>query len=114
MQTLLSHSEEAAVNALCSAVTRHIEIVNNLQTPNCLPIFTDNLWKIYEACIVALSTAKETVVEQQHCGKLQFDIIRFLDSVVLSTLNNAGNTYNAILLIVELILLCKNTNLNKF
>ncbi|OXU19363.1 hypothetical protein TSAR_015966 [Trichomalopsis sarcophagae] len=86
--TLLSYSEEAAVNALCGAVTRHIEAANNPQSPNCVTRDVGTIWKIYEACIVSLNIAKESIIEQQQSGKLQFDIIRFLDTIVLATLNN--------------------------
>lgn len=50
----------------------------------------ENVWKIYEACIMALVLAKDAVAEQQHSKELQFDITGFLDTVVLSTLNNPG------------------------
>lgn len=93
LQTLLSYSEEAAVNALCGAITRHIEAANNPQSPNCVTRDVATIWKIYEACIVSLNTAKDSIIEQQQSGKLQFDIIRFLDSVVLATLNNPGKIH---------------------
>lgn len=87
----MSYSEETAVNALCNAVTRHIEAANNLQSSNCVTRDAENMWKIYEATIVALNTAKDSIIEQQKIGKLQFDIIRFLNSIVLATLKNSGS-----------------------
>ncbi|XP_014203577.1 importin-9 isoform X2 [Copidosoma floridanum] len=90
LQTLLSYSDDVTVNALCNAIAKHIEAANNSQSNNHITKDVKYFWKIYEACILALNIAKSNVVEQQHSGKLQFDIIRFLDSVVLSTLNNSG------------------------
>ncbi|XP_058802875.1 importin-9 isoform X2 [Phymastichus coffea] len=90
LTTLLSYSEQDSVNALCDAITKHIEVANNIQSSNYIMRNDGNRWKMYEACIVTLSSAKDAVAEQQRAEKLQFDIIRFLDSVVLSTLNNPG------------------------
>lgn len=82
-KTLLVYSEDDTVNALCNSVTRHIETANNSQSN------TKNVWKIYEACIVTLNMARNSLLKQQQIGKLQFDIIGFLNSVVLTTLNDS-------------------------
>ena len=88
---LLSYSEEASANSLCSAITKHIEAANNLESPNYITRDPEDLWKIFESCIFALNSSKDAIVELLQSGKLQFDMIRFLDSVVLTTLNNPGN-----------------------
>lgn len=86
----MTYSNEISVNALCSAITRHIESANNPQIQSPITRNSENLWKIYEACIAALITAKDAIVELHRTRKLQFDLIRFLNNVVLSTLNNPG------------------------
>lgn len=86
----MTYSNEISVNALCSAITRHIESVNNPQIQSPITRNSENLWKIYEACIASLITAKDAIVELHRTRKLQFDLIGFMNSVVLSTLNNSG------------------------
>lgn len=51
----------------------------------------ESWWKLRESSLVALSMAKNIVIEKQLAGILQFDIIRFLDTVVLGMLNDSGN-----------------------
>lgn len=40
---------------------------------------------------MTLSLSKDIIVEKQQAGTLQFDFIRFLDTVVLGMLNDSGD-----------------------
>ncbi|XP_076236291.1 importin 9 isoform X2 [Calliopsis andreniformis] len=87
---LVNYSEEKAVNALCGMITRHIESTSRLQGVNSGSENNETWWKLHESSILALSKIKDAVVEKHNTGVLQFDIIRFLDTVVLATLNDSG------------------------
>lgn len=86
----MNYSEEKAVNALCEVVTRHIEATSRLQSTNNGSENNETWWKLRESSILALSKTKDAVVERQQTGILQFDIIRFLDTIVLATLKDSG------------------------
>lgn len=91
-QTLINNFEEKAVHALCDVVTRHIEATKALQVGNGDGSNSnESWWKLRESSLLALSLSKNTVVEKQQAGVLQFDIIRFLDTVVLGMLNDSGD-----------------------
>lgn len=94
MQALVNYSEEKAVNALCEVVTRHIEATSRLQTANNGSGNSETCWKLRESSILALSKVKDFVVEKRKAGMLQFDIIRFLDTIVLATLKDSGIRYS--------------------
>ncbi|XP_043252941.1 importin-9 isoform X1 [Colletes gigas] len=87
LTALVNYSEEKAVNALCEVVTRHIEATSRLQSAND-GSKNETWWKLRESSILALSKVKDAVVEKHKAGMLQFDIIGFLDTVVLATLND--------------------------
>lgn len=89
----MNYSEEKAVNALCEVVTRHIEATSRLQSTNDGSENNETWWKLRESSILALSKTKDAVVERQQTGILQFDIIRFLDTIVLATLKDSGIQY---------------------
>lgn len=78
------------MNALCEVVTRHIEATSRLQNTNNGSENNETWWKLRESSILALSKTKDAVVERQQTGILQFDIIRFLDTIVLATLKDSG------------------------
>ncbi|XP_029043182.1 importin-9 isoform X1 [Osmia bicornis bicornis] len=84
LTALVNYSEEKAVNALCEVVTRHIEATNRLRSEN-----NETWWKLKESSILALSKIKDTTVEKQQAGILQFDVVRFLDTIVLATLKDS-------------------------
>lgn len=86
----MNYSEEKAVNALCEVVTRHIEATSRLQNTNNGSENNETWWKLRESSILALSKTKDAVVERQQTGILQFDIISFLDTIVLATLKDSG------------------------
>ncbi|XP_053974223.1 importin-9 [Hylaeus anthracinus] len=88
LTALVNYSEEKAVNALCEVVTRHIEATSRLQSAND-GSKNETWWKLCESSILALSKIKDAVVERHKAGILQFDIIGFLDTVVLATLNDS-------------------------
>ncbi|PBC27176.1 Importin-9 [Apis cerana cerana] len=90
LTALVNYSEEKAVNALCEVVTRHIEATSRLQSTNNGSENDETWWKLRESSILALSKTKDAVVERQQTGILQFDIIRFLDTIVLATLKDSG------------------------
>lgn len=48
-------------------------------------------WKLRESSIFALSISKDTVIQKQQAGTLQFDIVTFIDTVVLGMLNDLGD-----------------------
>lgn len=88
-QTLVNYSEKA-VNVLCELVTRHIEATSRMQSSNGGGENSESWWKLRESSILAMSKIKDDVVKKHTAGVLQFDIIRFLDTVVLATLNDSG------------------------
>ena len=47
-------------------------------------------WKIHEACMLSLGSVKQMVLEAVQAGKVQFDVIAFLESVVLVDMNSNG------------------------
>lgn len=79
------------MHALCDVVTRHIEATKTLQANDDGSSSNESWWKLRESSLLALSLSKKTVIEKQQTGVLQFDIIRFLDTVVLGMLNDSGN-----------------------
>lgn len=79
------------MNALCEAITRHIEATNRLQAGGDDNSSIENWWKIHESSILTLSITRDIVIEKQQEGLLQFDIIRFMDTVVLNNLNDSSN-----------------------
>ncbi|XP_014226258.1 importin-9 isoform X1 [Trichogramma pretiosum] len=88
LSTLLSQNEELCVGALGNAISKHIEEAI-IKESNAAPTQeNNNLWKIYESCIIALNIAKSSIVSLGEAGKLPFDIVKFLDSIVMTTLNN--------------------------
>ncbi|KAL6428614.1 hypothetical protein ACFW04_007913 [Cataglyphis niger] len=90
LTTLINNFEEKAVHALCDVITRHIEATKALQADNSDGRNSnESWWKLRESSLLALSLSKDTVVEKQQAGMLQFDIIRFLDTVVLGMLNDS-------------------------
>ncbi|KAM0731153.1 Importin-9 [Formica fusca] len=90
LTTLINNFEDKAVHALCDVITRHIEATKALQSGNGDGRNSnESWWKLRESSLLALSLSKNTVVEKQQAGVLQFDIIRFLDTVVLGMLNDS-------------------------
>jgi len=79
------------VHALCDVVTQHIEATKALQANDDDSNSNESWWKLRESSLLALSLSKNSVIEKQQAGILQFDIIRFLDTVVLGMLNDSGN-----------------------
>ncbi|OAD62485.1 Importin-9 [Eufriesea mexicana] len=90
LTALVNYSEKKAVDALCEVVTRHIEASSRLQNTNNGSENNKTWWKLQESSILALSKVKDVVVERQETGMLQFDIIKFLDTIVLATLKDSG------------------------
>ncbi|XP_015606737.1 importin-9 isoform X2 [Cephus cinctus] len=90
LTALVNRSEETTINVLCDVIRRHIESTRNLRAAGNGSSATGNWWKLQESSLTALSLAKDAVVEKQRTGTLGFDIISFLDSVVLATLNDSG------------------------
>ncbi|KYN23174.1 Importin-9, partial [Trachymyrmex cornetzi] len=91
LTALISHFEEKAVHILCDVVTQHIEATKALQANDDGSNSNESWWKLRESSILALSLSKNCVIEKQQAGTLQFDIIRFLDIVVLGMLNDSGS-----------------------
>ncbi|XP_008544130.1 importin-9 [Microplitis demolitor] len=108
LTALVGHSEDASINALCQVITRHIEAVNvmqvcnrNVQQSNGVHDNTSSLssstpsssWKICESAILALSIAKDQVIEQMQEGTLRFDLVAFLNTVILDGILNDPNAH---------------------
>lgn len=91
LTALILHFEEKAVHVLCDVVTRHIEATKALQPSGDGSGRNEGWWKLRESSLLALSLSKNIVVEKQQAGTLQFDIVRFLDTVVLGMLNDPGD-----------------------
>ena len=89
LTTLVNYSDKA-VNVLCELVTRQIEATNGMQSSNGGGENSESWLKLRESSILAMSKIKDDVVKKHTAGVLQFDIIRFLDTVVLATLNDSG------------------------
>lgn len=83
------HSEETAVNALCDVITKQIEAGNAIRLSGNEGA-SQNWWKLHEASILAFGLVREIIVEKQQAGELRFDIVAFLENVVLADLNNSG------------------------
>ncbi|XP_015173193.1 PREDICTED: importin-9 [Polistes dominula] len=90
LSNIIIQFEERGVNALCEAITRHIDATNRLQVGGGDNRSIENWWKIHESSIIALSITRDTVIETQQQGLLQFDIIRFMETVVLNNLNDSN------------------------
>ncbi|XP_024868417.1 importin-9 isoform X2 [Temnothorax curvispinosus] len=89
LMVLTSNFEDKAVHALCDVITRHIEATKALQVNGDGSNSNESWWKLRESSLLALSLSKNIVIEKQQAGVLQFDIIRFLDTVVLGMLNDS-------------------------
>lgn len=77
--------DETAVG-LCEAVARHLqETDKNSGHPH--------WWKIHESCMLALGSLKDLIINQIRSNNLRFDILRFLQSVVLEDLNSAASPF---------------------
>ncbi|XP_014471469.1 PREDICTED: importin-9 [Dinoponera quadriceps] len=91
LTTLVNHFAEVGIHVLCDVVTRHIEDTNALKANNDGGNSNETWWKIQEASIMTLNICKDVIVEKKQAGTLQFDFIRFLDTVVLGMLNDSGS-----------------------
>jgi len=47
-------------------------------------------WKIHESCMLAMGSVVTLIVEYVQTGKIQFDVMGFLQSVVLDDMNYSG------------------------
>lgn len=81
-----------SINALCQVISRHIEESSRQRTVATAAggVVDQNWWKIYESSILALCVVRDEVMEMSQAGSLRFDLVGFLDSVVLATLNDSG------------------------
>jgi len=84
-QTLCSEFEDDSCSALCQAVTRHVQEAETAQDSN-----NGNWWKIHEACMLALGSAKSVVVRKLEAGEVVFDLTGFLQNVVITDMNSSG------------------------
>jgi len=79
------------VHTLCDVITRHIEATKTLQASGDGTNSNESWWKLRESSLLALSLSKNTIVEKQQAGTLHFDIVTFLNTVVLGMLNDPGD-----------------------
>lgn len=87
-QTLCSEFEDDSCSALCQAVTRHVQEAETAQDSN-----NGNWWKIHEACMLALGSAKSVVVRKLEGGEVVFDLTGFLQNVVITDMNSSGQCF---------------------
>lgn len=91
LQTLINHFKEKAVHTLFDIVTRHIEATKTLQANSVGNNSNESWWKLRESSLLALSLSKNIIIKEHQAEMLQFDIIKFLDTVVLGILNDSGD-----------------------
>ncbi|XP_020710899.2 importin-9 isoform X2 [Athalia rosae] len=87
---LVTNFEQTAANALCEVITKQIEAGNAMRI-SANENVNQNWWKLHEASILAFGIVKDIIVEKQQAGTLQFDIVAFLENVILAHLNNSGS-----------------------
>ncbi|RUS86218.1 hypothetical protein EGW08_006013, partial [Elysia chlorotica] len=74
--------------ALCNAVTKHLqesEDVKNAGNPH--------WWKIHEACMLAMGSVKDMVIQSIKTGGLQFNLTGFLQTVVLRDMEYSASPF---------------------
>lgn len=81
---MFNYDAEKAINALWRAIEKHLKVAEQTSTTS------SNTWKVHEASIYALSLGKDTITEKFESGVLQFDLLTFLNTVVLGILNNSS------------------------
>ncbi|XP_044006990.1 importin-9 [Aphidius gifuensis] len=80
--TALVQHNDGSVNAVCEVITRHFEAANGLRSTN------ENSWKLCESSILGLSISKEFVMAKLQSGNLHFDLVGFLERVLLGIFND--------------------------
>ncbi|GFG36391.1 hypothetical protein Cfor_01763 [Coptotermes formosanus] len=86
--TLCSEFEDDSCSALCQAVTRHVQEAETARDSN-----NGHWWKIHEACMFALGSAKSVVVQKLEAGEVVFDLTGFLQNVVITDMNSSGSPF---------------------
>ncbi|GLH02685.1 Importin-9 [Gryllus bimaculatus] len=84
--TLCQEFEDQSYAALCQACTRHLAEAKEAQNM-CNP----NWWKVHEACMYMLGSVKDLVKEKLQAGNTQYDLVGFLESVVMPDMNSSGS-----------------------
>ncbi|XP_034939232.1 importin-9 [Chelonus insularis] len=88
LTALINHSDNA-LNALCEMITRHIDAANAIRASRNLQNREENnTWKICEAAVLALSVCKDEIIEKLDSGRLHFNLVSFLNTVILGFLND--------------------------
>ncbi|XP_076333062.1 importin 9 [Tachypleus tridentatus] len=86
--SLCQEFESESAVGLCSAVTKHLqeaEVSKNSGNPY--------WWKLHESCMVALGSVKDLILEQIQNNQLQFNLVEFLQSVVLLDLSSSVSPF---------------------
>ncbi|XP_069694516.1 importin-9 [Periplaneta americana] len=83
--TLCMEFEDESCPALCQAAARHVQEAETERNAN-----NANWWKIHEACMLALGSVKDMVVEKLEAGEVVFDLTGFLQNVVIADMNSSG------------------------
>ncbi|XP_022238749.1 importin-9-like [Limulus polyphemus] len=87
-QSLCQEFESESAVGLCNAVTKHLqeaEVSKNSGNPY--------WWKLHESCMVALGSVKDLILEQIQNNQLQFNLVEFLQSVVLVDLSSSVSPF---------------------
>ncbi|KAJ9582618.1 hypothetical protein L9F63_023037 [Diploptera punctata] len=83
--TLCLEFQDESCSALCQAASRHVLEAETERNANNV-----NWWKIHEACMLALGSVKDLVVEKLQAGEVAFDLTGFLQNVVIADMNSSG------------------------
>ncbi|XP_014669041.1 PREDICTED: importin-9-like [Priapulus caudatus] len=81
--TLSSEFQCATATGICSATMRHLHEAETTKNSGTHPYW----WKIHEACMLTLGSVKDLIIEQLQEKAVTFDVVGFLQNVVLADLN---------------------------
>ncbi|CAN0065045.1 unnamed protein product [Lampetra planeri] len=74
--------------ALAAAATRHLQEAEQARNAG-----SSYWWKLHEACMLALGSVKDAVIDAVRSGKVQFDMDGFLTNVVLADLSSSASPF---------------------
>ncbi|XP_071133365.1 importin-9-like [Mytilus edulis] len=86
--SLASEFQAESAPALCAAVTKHLQESEQQKNSG-----NENWWKIHESCMLAMGSVMNLVVEYVQTGKVQFDVMGFLQTVVLNDMNYSASPF---------------------
>lgn len=81
LMKLCEEFEEPCVRAVCSAITRHVQ-----ESALSRERHDRHWWKIHESCMQAIVIVSGPLLEFLNSGKMQFDLMSFIEKVVVADL----------------------------